>query len=69
MLPNEIVEKFHQDNTDLLFVTFKDSTSSTSTINAIEKIKDISSDKVKVSGMSAMVLDTMNLSEKEIAII
>ena len=68
MLPNEIVEKFHQDNTDLLFVTFKDSTSSTSTINAIEKIKDISSDKVKVSGMSAMVLDTMNLSEKEIAI-
>ncbi len=68
MLPNEIVQKFHQENTDLMFVTFKESTSSESTIDAIRNMKEIASDKVEISGMSAMVLDTMNLSDKEIII-
>lgn len=68
MLPNEIVQKFHQENTDLMFVTFKESTSSESTIDAIRNMKEIASDKVEISGMSAMVLDTMNLSDKEIVI-
>lgn len=68
MLPSVLIEKFHQDNTDLMFITFKESTSSINTINAIEKIKDITSDNIKISGMSAMVLDTMNLSDKEIVI-
>ena len=68
MLPNEIVQKFHQENTDLMFVTFKESTSSESTIDAIRNMKEIVSDKVEISGMSAMVLDTMNLSDKEIII-
>ena len=68
MLPSEITEKFHQENTDLMFITFKESTSSESTIDAIRNIKEIANDKVKISGMSAMVLDTMNLSDKEIAI-
>ena len=31
-------------------------------------MKEIASDKVEISGMSAMVLDTMNLSDKEIVI-
>lgn len=68
MLPNEIVQKFHQENTDLMFVTFKESTSSESTIDAIRNMKEIASDKAEISGMSAMVLDTMNLSDKEIVI-
>ena len=68
MLPSEITEKFHQENTDLMFITFKESTSSESTIDAIRSIKEIANDKVEISGMSAMVLDTMNLSDKEIAI-
>lgn len=68
MLPNEITEKFHQENTDIMFVTFNESTSSEKTINAISDMKDVANDKVKISGMSAMVLDTMELSDKEIAI-
>ena len=68
MLPSEIVQKFHQENTDLMFVTFKESTSSESTIDAIRNMKEIASDNVQISGMSAMVLDTMDLSDKEIAI-
>ena len=68
VLPSEITDKIHKDNSDLIFVTFKESTSSLNTINAIEEMKTIANDKVKISGMSAMVLDTMNLSNKEIAI-
>ena len=68
MLPNEITEKFHQENTDIMFVTFSESTSSEKTINAISDMKDVANDKAKISGMSAMVLDTMELSDKEIAI-
>ena len=66
MLPSEIAEKLHQDNTDLFFVTFEESTSSTKTLEAISQMKEIAKDKVKIGGMSAMVLDTMNLSDKEI---
>ncbi len=68
MLPSEITEKLHQDNTDLFFVTFEESTSSTKTLEAISQMKEIAKDKVKIGGMSAMVLDTMDLSDKEILV-
>lgn len=68
MLPKEIVSKLHNENTDLLFITFTDSTSSETTLNAVEEIREITEDHVKLGGMSSMVLDTMNLSNKEIAI-
>lgn len=67
ILPNEITSKMNQDDTDLMFVTFEESTSSLSTIDAIREMKKIASN-TKISGMSAMVLDTMDLSNKEIAI-
>lgn len=67
-LPSEIVSKMNVDNCDLLFVTFNEGTSSESTLNAIKEIRNITNDKIKISGMSAMVLDTQELSQKEIAI-
>ncbi len=67
MLPEDIVSKVHKENSDLLIITFADSTSSTRTLNAVSEIREISKD-VSQGGMSSMVLDTMNLSEKEIAI-
>ncbi len=67
MLPSEITDKMYKDNTTLFFVTFNDSTSADSTINAISDIRELSND-IKVSGMSSMVLDTMNLSDSEITI-
>ncbi len=66
MLPSEVADKVHQENTDLLFITFSNSTSSEKTLNAVEEIRNISNDYVKQGGMSSMVLDTMNLSEQEI---
>ncbi len=67
-LPEEIVSKVHQGESDLLLITFQDSTSSESTLEAVSEIRKITKESCKVSGMSSMVLDTMELSEKEIAI-
>lgn len=68
MLPNNISSKLNKDSTDLLFVTFDESTSSIKTIDAIREMKKINKDDVSISGMSSMVLDTMDLSEREIFI-
>lgn len=68
VLPTEIKDKIHQDNTDLMFITFKYSTSDERTINAVEEIRTITDNKLMQGGMSSMVLDTMNLSNAEITI-
>ena len=68
MLPEEISSHLYEDDTDLLFITFAGSTSSEQTIDAVKNIREITSDKVLLGGMSSMVLDTMNLSESEIMI-
>ena len=56
------------NNSDLLIITFEESTSSEKTIDAVREIRNLTKDKALLGGMSSMVLDTMNLSEKEIAI-
>ena len=66
-LPSDLTSKLSTDSSDILFVTFNDSTSSSTTLNAVEEIRSLS-DKTLSGGMSSMVLDTMNLSNKEIAI-
>lgn len=68
MLPTEITSHLHDEDTDLLFITFENGTSNEKTIDAVSKIREITKDKCKLGGMSSMVLDTMNLSEKEIFI-
>ena len=68
MLPVEVTEKLHKDDTDLLFITFYGSTSSEETIDAVKEIRNITSGSVRLGGMSSMVLDTMELSNKEILI-
>lgn len=68
MLPDDLVGKVKKDNSDIMIVTFNNSTSHEATLNAIEEIKEITKEHCKVGGMSAMVLDTMNLSEQEITI-
>ena len=67
-LPSEIVDKVHQGDSDLLLITFYDSTSSETTLDAVAEIRKITDKSCKISGMSSMVLDTMELSEKEIFI-
>lgn len=68
MLPSDITKYLNNDNTDILFITFNGSTSSNETLDAVSEIRKITNNKLKLGGMSSMVLDTMNLSNKEIAI-
>lgn len=67
MLPSDIKNHLNNDNSNLLIVTFEESTSSEKTIDAVRELRNIS-DNIKVGGMSSMVLDTMDLSNSEIAI-
>lgn len=67
MLPSDITSHLNSDKSNLLLVTFSGSTSSEETIDAVREIRNLSDD-INVGGMSSMVLDTMNLSNSEIAI-
>ena len=61
ILPNEIKDKLARKNTKLVLATFENSTSDDLTLAAVQEMRDITDDKVKIGGMSAMVLDTKEL--------
>ncbi len=61
ILPKEIKDKVAKDNTKLVLVTFSNSTSDDLTLDAVDKMRDIADERVKIGGMSAMVLDTKKL--------
>lgn len=65
MLPSEVTQRLTKGNSSLLMITFKDGTSDEDTLNAVTEIRKITQENIKISGMSSMVLDTMNLSNKE----
>ncbi len=67
MLPTEVIDKVYKDEKTAIVVTFDTSTSDSETIEAIETLRRVVEDEASVSGMTAMVLDTMNLSNKEMA--
>lgn len=68
MVPSSIGEKIVKGDETVILVTFKDSTSSDRTIDAVSDMRSVVGDASSVSGMTAMVLDTMNLSNQEIVI-
>ena len=68
MLPDEIKDKVYKDGSTLMMVTFKDAISSDETMQSIEKLRKITDERCKISGMSATLLDTRSLSESEILI-
>ena len=61
MLPKEVTDKVAKDNTKLVLITFSNSTSDDETLAAVDKMRDIVDERVKIGGMSAMVLDTKEL--------
>ena len=68
MLPDNIQDKIVKDNSTLILVTFEGSTSEESTIEAVRELRKITKHPEKVSSMTSMVIDTMDLSNQEIAI-
>lgn len=65
MLPDDIKNVAYKDNTTIMMVTFKDGISDDSTIQAIEQIRNMTDERCKVSGMSAIILDTQNIFNQE----
>ena len=68
MLPDSIKDKIVKDNSTLIVVTFEGTTSEESTINAVRQLRKITKHPEKVSSMTSMVIDTMDLSNQEITI-
>lgn len=67
MLPDEIQDKLYNDKETVIFITFNGSTSEDSTIEAVRSLREVVKDANKVSSMTAMVIDTMDLSNSELA--
>lgn len=65
MLPSKLYEAFNNGNATMMAVIFDETTSADGTMNAIEEIRQVTGEQCFLSGMSAVVTDTKNLSEKE----
>ena len=65
-IPDELKDKLVKKDSTLMVVTFKESTSDEGTIEAVRELRKITKDPSKVSGMTSMVVDTMELSDQEI---
>ena len=67
IVPSKFRKYFENDSTDttLFAIFFDNTTSSDDTMNAITQIREKTEGQAFISGMSAVVTDTKNLSEKE----
>ncbi|MCR4617798.1 MAG: MMPL family transporter [Lachnospiraceae bacterium] len=65
VLPDELYEAFNSDDDTMMAIIFDDTTSAEGTMEAIKEIRKVSGEQCFLSGMSAIVTDTKELSEKE----
>ena len=68
MLPEEVKEKAYKEGSTIMMATFKEGISDDKTIETVETLRDMTDERCKISGMTAVVLDTRDLSNSEIAI-
>jgi len=65
MLPDTVLEKVYSKDETVIMVTMKESISEDITIEAVEKLRETVTDASKISSMTAMFIDTRDLSNKE----
>ena len=68
MLPDNIKNKIYKDGYTYIVATIGDSASSDTAINAVKGIRNVVGDVNSVSSMTAMVLDTMEISNQEVLV-
>ena len=70
MLPDKVQNAFINEdkNATLMVIFFDSSMSSDETMDAIEELRSVADKQCYISGMSAVVTDTKNLSDKEVPI-
>ena len=65
LLPGEFYEAFNSGDCTMMIIIFDETTSADATMDAIVEIRKIADKDCFLSGMSAVVTDTKNLSERE----
>ncbi len=65
MMPNAVYEAFNSGDATMMAIIFDETTSADGTMEAIEEIRKVADKNCFLSGMSAVVTDTKNLSERE----
>ncbi|MCF0246672.1 MAG: MMPL family transporter [Ileibacterium sp.] len=60
-LPDELKDALYSKGATMIIVTFKEPVGSDTTMNAIEKIKEISNDNTHIAGFSAITADTKSM--------
>lgn len=68
MLPDDVKNKIYKDGYTYIVATIGDSASSDTAINAVKGIRNVVGDVNSVSSMTAMVLDTMEISNQEVLV-
>lgn len=68
MLPEEVLDKAYKEGSTIMMATFKEGISDDKTIETVETLREMTDERCKISGMTAVVLDTRDLSNSEIAI-
>ncbi|MCR5104644.1 MAG: MMPL family transporter [Eubacterium sp.] len=68
ILPDDLKDKIINGDKQLMIVFFDTTLSADETLAGIESIRKIADKQVFLSGMSAVVIDTKNLSDKEVPI-
>lgn len=67
-LPDDVKNKIYKDGSTIMLVTFKEAISSDATMETVEKLRDMTDEKCKISGMTSTLIDTRDLANSEIAI-
>lgn len=65
MLPSEVYDAFNKNTSTIMLVIFDDTSSGDGTMKAINEIRDVTKHQCMISGISAIVTDTKDLSEHE----
>ena len=68
MLPEKLLKAFRNGDATLMAVIFDTTMSDDETLEAVKKIRKLTSKEVYLSGMSALVEDTKELSDREVPV-
>lgn len=64
-LPRDLSEKFTDGDSDMMLIFFTGGTSEDETLEAVAKIRELTGKQALIGGMSAIIMDTKELTEKE----
>ncbi len=65
LLPDEVYKAFNSGDSTVLLILFDEGTSEDGTVAAVRRIRTIGSEQCYLSGMSAVLVDTEDLSNRE----